>query len=252
MGFGGTSGVATSFSRHLKSRRAFRLYLWGFAIIVVPAIALRVQAVLFERRALSVVSALSGLRVGTSSKAEALSRLPILTVYGMGPYGARCDADQCVSGGIPNSALSDAVFLRAARTGNRTLVSLLSWLGFRYWSLDAYVNFTSGKVSYLSYRLMVYTPHFDDLEDPDVVVVEVSSKAHADVGNPALNRTEEDPFRVSPSRRSPSQSVGITFTPDAPSGLVTRAFDLKLRCLWSFTGCRTWHQLLPAVETLDR
>lgn len=236
----------------MKSRRAFRLYLWGFAIIVVPAIALRVQAVLFERRALSVVSAMSGLQVGTSSKAEALSRVPTLAVYGTGPYGARCEADQCVSGGIPNSTLSDAVFLRAARTGNRTLVSILGWLGFRYWGLDAYVNFTSGKVSYLGYHLMVYTPHFDDLENPDFVMVQVSSKAHLDVGNPALSPTEENSFRVSPSRRSPSRSVGITFTPDAPNGLVTRAFDLKLRCLWSFAGCRTWNQLLPEVEESGR
>jgi hypothetical protein len=231
-----------------RRRRVLLLLYLVLMIVMILSIFLHVQAARFERRALSLVTALSTLRVGVSSQADALSRLPNFTAHGTGPYGTLCEADQCVSGGIPNSMLSNAVFLRAARTGNRTLVSLLSWLGFRYCSLDAYVNFTSGKVSYISYNLVVYTPHFEDIENPDVVVVEVSSRAHADVGPTPLNRTAQDSFRVSPSRRSPSQSVGITFTPDAPNELITQAFDLKLRCLWSFTGCRTWKQVLPAVE----
>ena len=94
MSLGRASTVATGFSQHLRSRRALYLYLCVSAIIVIPSIALRVQAVLFQRRALSVVSALSGLRVGTSSEAEALSRISTLKADGMRVRTARrfCDA----------------------------------------------------------------------------------------------------------------------------------------------------------------
>lgn len=167
-----------------------------------------------------------------------------------GPYGApRCNADECVSTGIPNSRLSDAVFLRAARTGSRTLYSVLNWWGFRFWGLDVYVSFSSGKVSYFSYHLMVSTPHLDDAE---VVVVEVDSKEHITGRNPSLIAAESPAYRVSTSRTWPAQSVGIAFTPDAPRELVNHAFDLKLRCLWSLAGCRTWNQLLPAADGLSR
>jgi hypothetical protein len=250
MPLGRVSTFATGFSQHLRSGRALYLYLCIIAIIVIPSIALRVQAVLFQRRALSVVSALSGLRVGTSSEAEAMSRIPTLKANGMGPYGAPvCDSDACVSTGIPYSSLSEAVLTRVGRTGSQTLFSALSWWGFRFWSLSAYVNFKSGKVSYLSYNLMVSTPHLDP---PDAVVVEVTSSEHHSARNPVLIAPENAAFRVTTAHRWPAQSVGVDFSPEAPNGLVKRAFDLKLRCLWSFAGCRTWNQLLPAVEDQDR
>lgn len=243
--------TSTTPSQRRRSFRPILLLLFSiFIIVVILSIFLRVQAAIFARKALSIVSGLSTLRVGTTTRAEALSRIPTLKANGMGPYGAPlCNADECTETGIPNSVLSDAVLLPAARTDNRTLLSILSWLGFRDWSLDTFVNFSSGKVSYLSYRVMIYTTRFEELGgDPDVVMVEVSSRANADSRNPSLSPTAGDPFRVSSSRRSPSQSVGVSFTPDAPNELVLRAFDLKLRCLWSLAGCRTWSQLLPAVE----
>lgn len=250
MSFGRTFPVATWFWRRLWSRRALRLYLWGLAIIVISGIALRVEGALFEMRALSLVSALSSLQVGTSSKAEALSRIPSLRADGTGPYGApRCDADECVSAGIPNSSLSDAVFLRVARMGNRTLYSVLSWWGFRFWVLSVYVNFSSGKVSYLSYHLVVSSPH---LGDAGVVVVEVQSKEHISESNPSLSAAADPGYRVSTSRKQPAQSVGIVLTPATRREFVSHAFDLKLRCLWSLAGCRTWNQLLPAAEGLSR
>jgi hypothetical protein len=247
MHVGRTSIVATGFSQHLRARRALCLLSCVSAIIVIPTIALRVQALLFQKRVLSVVSAMSDLRVGTSSEAEAFSRIPMLKADGMGPYGAPvCDADACVSTGIPYSSLSDAVLTRAKRTGNQTLLSVLSWWGFRLWSLDAYVNFSSGKVSYLSYHLMVSTPHLDP---PDAIVVEVTSPEHAGARYPVLNAPENAAFRVTTARRWPAQSVGVDFSPEAPGVLIGHAFDLKLRCLWSFGGCRTWNQLLPALSS---
>jgi hypothetical protein len=240
----------TQFSLLSRPRGALLIALLVLAMIIIPTIFLRIQSALFERRALFVVHALSALTVGTSSKAEALSRIPTLRADGMGPYGAtRCDADECLTGGIPNSRLSDAVFVRAGRKEKRTLYSILSWWGFRFWSLDVYVKFNSGKVSYLSYHLMVSRPHLDD---PNVVVVEVTSPERPNGRNSGLSGAEGSPSRLSTSRRWPAQSVGIDFSPGAPKELVAHAFDLNLNCIWSFAGCRTWNQLLPAAEELGR
>lgn len=49
MSVGRTFPATTWLWRHLSSRRACRLYLWGLAIIVIPGIALRVEAALFEK-----------------------------------------------------------------------------------------------------------------------------------------------------------------------------------------------------------
>jgi hypothetical protein len=246
MALDGTSTTATLFSPALRSRRALYLCLYVSAMIVIPSIALRVQAFLFQRRAVSVVSALSALRVGTSSEAEAMSRIPTLKADGMGPYGAPvCDADECVSTGIPYSSFSYAVLTRVGRAGSPTLFSALSRWGVRLSSLSVFVNFKSGKVSYLSYNLMVSTPHLDP---PDAVVVEVTSREHEGARKPGLSAAEHPDFRVTTARRWPAQSVGVDFSPEAPKGLVEHAFDLELRCLWSFAGCRSWNQLLPAVD----
>jgi hypothetical protein len=220
--------------------RVFKSILWALAIVFVSGIALRIEAALVQRQMLTVVSGLSSLRVGSSTKAEALSRIPTIKRNPSGPYGAPvCDADECFSTSIPNSSLSSALLLRVAKTNSRILYSILSWLGIRFWNFEAYVDFSSGRVSYVSYHLMVSTPQ---LSNSGVVVVQVSSidAARRGQGNP--------PYRVSVSSEAPSNSIGIDLTPDAPSEFADRAFQLNLRCLWSFTGCKGWNELLPGIK----
>lgn len=139
----------------LLSHRAKRIYLWCFALVFASAIALRLEAAIYARRISSVVSALSSLRVGETSKAEALSRIPSLRRSVTGPYGApKCDADECfdaaVSNGLPGRVLW--------KTTNAAFSHVLRWWGFRFENLSVYVNFTEGKVSYFSYHLMVSAP----------------------------------------------------------------------------------------------
>src|SRR5450755_4234847 len=158
-------------SGELTSRSARFLYVSVLTVMIVTALGLRIEAALFERRAFATVRALSTLRVGVTSKAEAMARMQAVGPV-TGPYGAPlCLADECLSTGIPNSRLSDAVFLPV--TENRTLYSLLTWWGFRFWSLSTDVSFTSGKVSRLSYRLGLSNSHFGGL---NAVIVEVGSQ----------------------------------------------------------------------------
>jgi hypothetical protein len=244
MNFNSVFPVATWLWRHISSRWACRIYLWGLAIIVTPAVALRVQAFLFERQAIRIASGLSSLRIGATSKAEALSRIPGLAVVNK---EFLCSADECFSVGIPNSGISNWTLLRASEAGHGTLFSVLSWWGVRYWSLDARVNFNSGRVSDFGYRLMLSAPHAYPV--PGGSVVEVSSrKKFADRWQLDWNLDESPEYQVYHYFKWPLLNTGVYFTRNAPVDLVRHAFDLHLRCVWSVAGCETANQLLPEAE----
>lgn len=140
---------------YLSSRRAQRLYLGCIAILLISGLGLRLDAAIYGRQIVSLVSSLSTLRVGKTSKAETLLLLPSLQASSTGPYGVpRCEADECffmfAGNGLPGRVLS--------QTENSTFSALLRWWGFRFESLNVWVAFTSGKVSYFSYHLMVSSP----------------------------------------------------------------------------------------------
>jgi len=238
---------------HLVSQRAKRLYLWSFVLILASAIALRLEAAIYARRISSVVRALSTLKVGETSKAEALSRIPSLRPSTTGPYGAYvCNADECffvaVRNGLPGRLLW--------RNRNSVLSHVLRWWGFRAESFGVYVNFTAGKVSYYSYHLIVSAPGVGPASIPPpppdgelgAVVIGLSSRSVLDVRGLNSKVKSHPPFYVSTGRGAESQSIGISLTPDAPAEIVRDAFDLRFNCVWSFGGCRRWRELLPSVK----
>ncbi len=238
----------------LASRRAKGIYLGCFAVVFVAAIALRLEAAIDASRIVSVVTALSTLRLGETSKAETLRRMPALQPSGTGPHGTpRCDADECFAGflgiGLPGRLLW--------RTGNAALSDVLRWLGFRAEGLSVYINFTSGKVSYFSYHLMVSAPGVPASVPPPpqdgelgAVVIGLSSQRMITVRDRNSTVETHPSYRITPARAGPSQSIGIALTPDAPREIVRAGFDLRLRCVWSLGGCRQWNQLLPSIEPL--
>ena len=243
----------------LVSRRAKRTCLWFFAVILTAAIALRVEAAIYARRIVSVVTALSTLRVGETSKADTLRRIPALRPSKSGPYGAPvCDADECFSAFIANG-MPGRILLRIWRTGTDSLSPVLWWWGFRFESLDVYVNFKSGKVSGFSYLLWVSAPGIPKGVPPPprdgeagMVTIGVSSQRAITGGEPKGTVETRPRYRIIPARAATSQSIGIALTPEASDEIVRRAFDLRLDCIWSFGGCRRWSQLLPSVEPLTR
>jgi hypothetical protein len=240
-----------------RFRSASRIvFLWCFAVFVISAIALRVEAAIYASRIVSVVTALSTLRIGETSKAETLRRVPVLQRSATGPYGApRCDADECFSGlagnGLPGRILW--------RTQSDFLSHVLRWWGFRAESLNIWVNFTSGKVSSFSYLLWVSAPGVPKPVPPPprdgeagVVVIGVSSQETIAFEGTHDTIETHPRYRITPSRAAPSQSIGIALTPDAPDQIAASAFDFRLSCVWSLGGCRRWNQLLPAVQPLLR
>lgn len=234
------------------TRRIVKIALYSFVVLLVSGLALRIESAIRGRQITRTVAALGALRVGETSKAETLSRIPGLKPSTTGPNGVpQCNADECffVSGGngFPGRILLD--------TYNKSVRDLLRWWGFRFEDVYVWVTFKSGKVSYFSYHLTVSSTGMVQSVPPPpsdgelgAVIVFVSSQEviHRHVRDSA---EQENPFYVvGPARDTPSQNVGITLTPKAPEELRRNAFDLKLQCLWSFGGCRRWDQILPGVH----
>lgn len=245
-----TFGSGSMWGR-LRSRTAYRFYFWSFAILLVSGLVLRLEAVIYGRQITSAVTALSTLRVGETTKTDALSRMPDLRLSA-GPCGVPDhNADECflqtIGNGLPGRILS--------RTSNSALSSLLRWWGFRFEGLDVWVTFTSGKVSAFGYRLVVSAPGVRKSMPPPpadgdlgAVVIGVLSQGIINRSQPNSGIEEHPAYVLTPARGAPSQSIGIALTPDAPEEIVHGAFDLRLHCLWSFGGCRRWNELLPRVQ----
>jgi hypothetical protein len=234
------------------SHTAKRVYFWCFAVVFTSAIALRVEAAISASRIVSRVAALSTLRLGETSKAETLRRIPRLRASRTGPYDSpHCNADECFAGFVANGLPGRLLW----RTGNDVFSDVMRWLGFRAEGLDIYVNFTSERVLYFGYHLMVSAPGVPASVPPPpsdgklgAVVIGLHSQRMITVSDPKSTVETHPAYRIIPSRDVPSQSIGISLSPDAPDEIVRSAFDLRLNCIWSFGGCRRWSQLLPGVE----
>jgi hypothetical protein len=230
--------------RRLISHWARRIYFCCVAIIIVPALALRVQAFLFERRAVEIASHLSTLRIGITSKSEAISRIPSLAVVSSKDHDYDCSGDECFSVEIPNTKFSIWALMRVG--DHATLASLLHWWGVRYWTFNAYVNFTSGTVSGFSYRLKLSLPSAYPV--PGVLSLGASSRRKLD-GRQLDWQVDESPdYEVLHYFKWPDLQTHVYFTRESPVELLPHAFNLHLRCLWSLRGCQTANQVLPDAE----
>jgi len=224
----------------LASRPARYIYVCLFAVIIVPAIAFRAEAVLFGRRATATVRALSALKVGATSKTEALARIRALGLK-THEYGPPvCFDEECISVAIPNSHLSNALFLPLSRLQIPALHWVLTRWGLHFSSLYVEIRFSSGKVAFLSYELMLSTSRFG--VGRDATIVRVTSEK-------LLDRSEGAAYRIKTPDVWPDSSLSIALTPNASQELMNDVFDVKLRCLWSLSGCKTWREVLPLVQT---
>jgi hypothetical protein len=228
----------------LASKPARRIYICVLAVVLIPAVALRIEAMVFQFRVLKLTSALSTLRIGVTSKNETVSRVPGLRVVRGTSKDYHCGADECFAVTIPNSRLSNWIFVPRSGDEHRTLNSVLRWLGFRYWEVSASVDFSSGRVSDFGYRLILSA---DPSNYPGALIINVWSRT--DVTERLLSwNVDESPNYIVYPGKWPDFQTGVYFTRDAPGELLGHAFDLRLRCLWSLAGCQTADQLLPQAE----
>ncbi len=243
MSFSRTFPVTTWLWRRLTSRPARLLYLGVLVIVIVPAIALRVEAALFEGRVLKVMPVLSSLRIGVTPKAEVLSRLAGFKINENTRSKSDCDADECLWIELSSPRLADSVLHKAGWSGHKNLYSILSWWGLRIRGLAAYVNLDSGKVSSFGYQLVLSTPY------PDSWPVVINARSVARLTGFVGPIADESPdYGVSHAWKQPALNTNVYFTRDTTPELLGHALGLQLRCVWSIAGCLTANQLLPEAE----
>jgi hypothetical protein len=208
--------------------------------IIIPAAILRVEAALFDKRATATVHTLSALEVGVTSKIDVVARIHALGLETR-QYGPPvCFDEECISVVIPNSHISNALFLPLSRLQISPVHWVLTRWGLHFSSLYADVRFTSDKVSFFSYELMLSTSRVG--VGRDATIIRVTSQPNL------LGRSEGAAYRFTTPSVWPDSNVSIAVTPDASQELKDRAFDVNLHCLWSVSGCETWRDVLPHIQ----
>ena len=249
MSFGEMFPATSWLWRRASSRLACRLYFAILALVCVPAIAFRMEAALFQRSVLKATSALSSLRIAVTSQTDALPRVAGLNLDRQSSSISNCEAEECVSISTQGSWLCRHVLVPLGGGGHQTLFAILSRWGIRCRSFEGHINFNSGMVSGIGYRLWISTDHADI---PGAIIIDVSSKKRIAHWEFSPEADESPYYQVRPAWKWPDLVTGITFSADAPTELVSHAFDLKLGCVWSLTGCRSAKELLPKAEQDQR
>ena len=93
--------------RQLTSPTTWRISIYILAFVLIPATALRIEALIFEYRVHKLMSGLATLRIGVTSEAEALSKIPELRKVRRTSDDYRCGADDCPISGLSCRAQSD-------------------------------------------------------------------------------------------------------------------------------------------------
>lgn len=239
MTFGRVFPATAWFLRQLASRPVRRVFISVLAALLIPAVALRIEAAVFQSRVLKLMSELATLRIGATSKSEALSLIPGLKTS----KDYQCGGDECFVVWIPNSRLSNWINFPTLADKDKTLYSALYWWGFRSWGFEASVDFTSGKVSRFGYRLWLSAP-----SSGHPLVIGVWSRETFADRQLSWDVDESPNYVVDHYFKTPDLSAGVYFNRDTPPELLRHAFDLHLHCLWSLAGCKTANEVLPHAE----
>jgi hypothetical protein len=209
---------------------------------VIPAIAFRVQAYLFQRRVNRLMSGLSGLRIGETSKAETLARVPGLSGEPEPVGQLPGTTDQYLSIALRPTWVATHLLLRSARGDHQEIYAVLHLWGIRHWEGEVDVIVSDGKVSGLGYRMILSTPK---LEYPNALSIAASSRRRF----PRPSDENLGPaYEVSHYFKRPLLDTYVYFNSQTAPELLSHAFRPQLQCLWSIPGCRTANEVLPEAE----
>jgi hypothetical protein len=211
---------------------------------------------LFARRVNRLLTALSSLKTGVTSRAEALSLLPELTFTR--PADGLFDvcnprytdkAEEC-SYLIIDSRATDGLFALINKVSDYTspyltddtYLSVLKYWGFRYYRFIVRVQFREGKVSDFGYSLAISGRGYKSYE---LIHADVDCSKHLS----EIGQDESPHYRVIHPTPWAESSITVDFTSHALRELLQHAFHPQLKCMWlSFAGCKEANQVLPEAE----
>jgi hypothetical protein len=256
--------------RHASGRRARRLYIALFLLIVAFSGLLRVRSFLLTRKIQAVVSGLQQLHVDVSAEEEVQRTVP---------YLVRETEQQTPSGvirtyGVQLSNVEDREWIPGYRQLSWPVSAYRSdpagwskWrflslplgiayaLGWRHISFEASVTVLNGVVSGVQYDI---EPDVLTREPPPYLVLVRSVHGvwggGLDLLVPVSDVDDESPEYLFGEAagayfllEGADTSIALAYTADAPRAVVSDAFDVDLSCFWGIRGCASARQVTPLL-----
>jgi hypothetical protein len=248
--------------RTLTGRNARRVYAMIVLALVVTTTAIRVHSYLLARRIQAVISDMSKLRIDETTEEKLVQTVPYLV---RDKWDRHVDKNPELGNVDPGVERSYHIIfsnqehwvkferfawrysqVQTTEDGHQKswIFTAADLLGYRYAAFGARVTLLNGRVTSIRYGIE------DRLVFPQVFgsIVSVES-AHArwgphQTGFEVTSTDDESPqFRVGGS----DASLGASFIPDASPELRSHAFQLNLKCFWSWGGCRHARQIAPLL-----
>lgn len=220
------------------------LFVLVLSAFVGGWVVLHLAAASFESKATAVVEGLSQLRIGASSKHEALAKIPGLERSPRADHDGHEAYEIVIQNPVSYANLLHRIFQRTGTAGYEGAYLY----GVRHWWFGARVEFRDGLVDDVAYGLRVSS---SESGYPWHVFANAGS-LHDFEGVPITAVSAASPeYRVTSYAKWPEKEITVAFTRDAPHDFVRHAFDLHLNCISEIRGCSTAAQLLPKA-TADR
>ncbi len=236
-------------SRLLSSKPA-RISLIALAsFLTATVLAFHLESFLFQQRVHSILSRVAQIQLGNTSEQE-FRLLPELELDPTSSVICSTEQGASTEYGLLISDFDGGPLSKFVRSldHNRATLQLLYLLGHRFHRFVVSSSVCRGKVVRLKYSVWI-----DDDQRHDIFQgIEVSASGFSRDGwvepMEADYRYEEvTPYRERVARNAPEHVLEIIYVADAPADFLHSAFDLRLACLHSFTGCANTRQLLPNI-----
>jgi hypothetical protein len=235
-------------ARRLTGRRARRIYVTVFALLLLITTAARLRSYFMARRIEAVLHGLGQIRLDQTTEEQMVK---------MVPYVVKKDWD---AGGVSHrgyyvhiSNESDrlpqgiGVALTATRAGE-LIEQIADWWGYRFIDFDAGVLVQDGRVSQAEYGL---ANQWERPQYAGYVGYLVSARSVHGFWLPrqmGFEVSSVDDYSPQYHPRRWGNTLSAIYTSDAPSETTTRVFDLDLSCFWRFLGCKDASDIAPQIS----
>jgi hypothetical protein len=224
--------------QRILARTITAVVILAILAFIACSVALHYWAARFDREATAVIQELSKLRVGGTTKHDAMTRIsglkrtPRSEADGREVYELTIQSPRWVGN------LLHEISSKSSGVG----YGFAYFYGVRTWSMAARVDFTSGSVSDVAYAIRLSS---SDPTEPGSVNINVGSlQSFEEV--PVTSESVASPeYRVTNFSQWPEKDATVAFTPGAPHEVLRHAFNINLSCISELRGCSKAEQVLP-------
>ncbi len=231
----------------LIASRPARILLVSFAsIVILTIIGFRIESLLFQRRANSLLLRMAQLRLDNSSEGELRAILPELRPLSPESADEPVNRYALIIDNMQHGSLPRA--LGVLHLDSDSVVRLLFLLGHRFHRFDASASLRDGKVVRVTYNLWLENGESHGLYDGVGVHVRMFSRAGwVQEEDRAVGPTYNDvsPYAEEVASNAPDNVVDLALTSDAPTGLVRAALDPHIGCMWKQGSAKIRNRFFP-------